>query len=86
MIAESHNLINDLNDMEDNHDEGVDFYHIDKPEKVEEIMEQYDTTYDNFYERKNEILEKIKRLSALHHGEESEDHQMMITSTHAALM
>ena len=72
--------------MEDKHDEGVNFYHIDKPEKVDGIMEQYDSTYENFYERKNEILEKIKKLSVLHHGEGSEDHRAMMTNTHAALM
>jgi len=72
--------------MEDNHDEGVNFYHIDKPEKVDDIMEQYDSTYENFYERKNEILEKIKKLSVLHHGEGSEDHQVMMKNTHAFLM
>ena len=85
-MAESHKLMNGLNDMEDKHEEGLNFYQIDKPEKVDDIMGQYDSTYEHFYERKNEILEKIKRLSALHHGEGSDDHQAMMQNTQAALM
>ena len=84
-MADSHNLINGLNDMDGKDNEGVNFYHIGKPEKVDDIMGQYDSTYGHFYEQKNEILEKIKRLSALHHGDGSEEHQAMMENTQLAL-
>jgi hypothetical protein len=74
--------------MDENHhqDQNLNFYHVNKPEEYDKLMEQYDTTYENFFKRKDSLLLNINKLSKLHHGEESEHHDSMIKNTHEAIM
>jgi len=84
LIKDSQNLIDELNDMDENHhkDENLCFYHVQKPEEVDKLMDNYDATYENFFKRKDSLLLNINKLSQLHHGEDEHNHEQMIAGAH----
>jgi len=88
LIKDSQNLIDELNDMDENHhkDENLCFYHVQKPEEVDKLMDNYDATYENFFKRKDSLLLNINKLSQLHHGEDEHNHEQMIAGAHGAIL
>jgi len=88
LIKDSQNLIDELNDMDENHhkDENLCFYHVQKPEEVDKLMDNYDATYENFFKWKDSLLLNINKLSQLHHGEDEHNHEQMIAGAHGAIL
>ena len=73
--------------MDDNHhkDEALCFYHDHNDERVDKLIDVYDETYENFFKRKESLMLNINKLSKLHHGENEENHEEMISGVHGLI-